>query len=122
MEYDLIIVGGGTAGMACAIEAANNGATVAVIEKDSKVGGAMYWSGGHMSAGGTNLQSRKNIDDSPEDHFKDIIDINNSTGDFELIWKAVEEAPHTLNWLDELGFPWAPECPRIIYGFFESQF
>lgn len=114
--YDIVIVGAGTAGMACAIEAASHGATVALIDKDSKIGGAMHWSGGHMSAGGTQLQARHNIIDSVDEHYNDIIRINQSTGDLALIRKAVEEAPSTLNWLDDLSFPWAPECPRIIYG------
>ena len=115
-KYDLIIIGAGTAGMACAIEAASMGANVAVIEKDSKPGGAMHWSGGHMSAGGTQLQKRNNIEDSVQAHLDDIFRINNHSGDHDLIKLAVMEAPHTLNWLDNLKFPWAPECPRIIYG------
>jgi len=116
MTYDLIIIGAGTAGMTCAIEAAERGASVVVIEKDDKIGGAMHWSGGHMSAGGTRLQKRKNIEDSIADHLEDILSINKGTGDQELISLAVHEAPVTLDWLDELNFPWAPECPRIIYG------
>lgn len=115
-KHDIVIIGAGTAGMACAIEAAQRGASVAIIEKDDKIGGAMHWSGGHMSAGGTQLQTRKGIKDSIQDHYDDIIRINHGSGDLELIRKAVEEAPHTLNWLDDLQFPWAPECPRIIYG------
>ena len=114
--YDIIIVGAGTAGMACAIEAAQKGAQVLLVEKADKVGGAMHWSGGHMSAGGTQLQIRNNIEDSVDDHYEDIIRINGGSGDLALIRKAVEEAPKTLNWLDDLKFPWAPECPRIIYG------
>lgn len=114
--YDLIIVGAGTAGMACAIEAAQRGASIAVIEKAGKIGGAMHWSGGHMSGGGTQLQIRNGIEDSIQDHYDDIIRINGGSGDLDLIRKAVEEAPNTLNWLDDHNFPWAPECPRIIYG------
>lgn len=114
--FDIIIVGAGTAGMACAIEAAQNGASVALIEKSNKIGGAMHWSGGHMSAGGTRLQQRNNIKDSIEDHYQDILRINNKSGDLDLIRRAVEEAPETLNWLDDHAFPWAEECPRIIYG------
>lgn len=114
--YDIVIVGAGTAGMACAIEAAQKGATVALIEKADKIGGAMHWSGGHMSAGGTQLQIRNDIQDSIQDHYEDIVRINGGSGDLALIKKAVDEAPNTLNWLDDLKFPWAPECPRIIYG------
>lgn len=116
MKYDLLIVGAGTAGMACAITAAERGLKVGVVEKVDYVGGALHWSGGHMSAGGTHLQKEKDIEDSPEKHLADIYRINNKSGDLDLIEKAVYQAPKTIAWLDELGMEWAPECPRIIYG------
>lgn len=114
--YDLLIVGAGTAGMACAITAAQQGTRVAVIEKADHIGGALHWSGGHMSAGGTRRQKTLGIDDSPQKHYEDIIRINEGTGDLTLTKLAVLEAPHTIDWLEDLGFEFAPECPRIIYG------
>ncbi len=116
MAYDILIIGAGTAGMSCAITAAQRGLKVGVLEKSDHAGGALHWSGGHMSAGGTRLQKEKGIDDSPEKHLADIYRINNKSGDLDLIEMAVREAPRTIEWLDELGFEWAPECPRIIYG------
>jgi len=109
-------VGAGTAGMACAITAAQNGARVGIVEKADHIGGAMHWSGGHMSAGGTKRQKALGIEDSPEKHYQDITRINKSTGDLDLIKLAVDEAPNTIDWLEDLGFEFAPECPRIIYG------
>ncbi len=114
--YDILIIGGGTAGMTCAITAAQQGARVGVVEKSDHIGGALHWSGGHMSAGGTRRQKEKGIADSVEKHYKDILNITDRTGDLDLIRMAVEEAPHTIDWLDDLGFEFAPECPRIIYG------
>ncbi len=38
-KYDIAIVGGGASGMAAAIAAAENGASVMVIEANPKVGG-----------------------------------------------------------------------------------
>lgn len=114
--YDILIVGAGTSGMVCAITAAQNGAKVGVIEKADHVGGALHWSGGHMSGGGTKRQKSKGIEDSPEEHYQDIMRITGGTGDKDLIRLAVEEAPKTIDWLDDLGFEFAPECPRIIYG------
>ncbi|MEM8524966.1 MAG: FAD-dependent oxidoreductase [Bacteroidota bacterium] len=114
--YDILIVGAGTAGMACAITATQQGAKVGVIEKVDHIGGAMHWSGGHMSAGGTRRQKAQGIEDSPEAHLADIVRINGGSGDLELTRLAVEEAPKTIDWLEDLGFEFAPECPRIIYG------
>lgn len=116
MKYDILIVGAGTAGMSCAITAAQRGLKVGVIEKSDHIGGAMHWSGGHMSAGGTKRQQDKGIEDSVEKHLADIYRINTKSGDLDLIEMAVKEAPKTIAWLDELGMEWAPECPRIIYG------
>ncbi len=116
MTYDILIVGAGTAGMSCAITAAERGLKVGVIEKSDHVGGALHWSGGHMSAGGTRLQREKGIEDSIEKHLADIYRINNKSGDLDLVEKAVKEAPKTIAWLDDLGMQWSPECPRIIYG------
>ncbi len=116
MVYDILIVGAGTSGMTCAITAAERGLKVGVLEKADYVGGAMHWSGGHMSAGGTHLQKEKGIEDSPEKHLVDIYRINDKSGDLDLIEKAVYEAPKTIQWLDDIGMEWASECPRIIYG------
>ena len=114
MTYDILIVGAGTAGMACAITAAERGLKVGVVEKVDYVGGAMHWSGGHMSAGGARIQKERGIDDSPQKHLEEIYKINGKTGNLELIEMAVEEAPKTIDWLEDLGFEFAPECPRII--------
>ncbi len=116
MIYDLILVGAGTAGMPCAIEAAKRDRTVLVIEKDSKVGGTLHLTGGHMSAGGTSQQSQKGISDTPEAHFDDVMDISSGTADPGLVRLATREAPQTMAWLDALGFAFAPESPRLVYG------
>lgn len=115
-KFDIIIVGAGTAGMMCAIFAAQRGKRVLVLEKSDHIGGSMHWSGGHMSAGGTKLQKRLGIEDSPDMHFEDIVRINNKTGDLNLIRKAVDLAPDTIDWLDDHGFEFDPICPRIVYG------
>jgi len=115
-QYDIVIVGAGTAGMMCAIFAAKRDLHVLVLEKSDHVGGSMHWSGGHMSAGGTKHQKSKGIADSPDLHYADIIRINEGTGDLDLIRKAVDLAPALIDWLDDEGFEFDPICPRIVYG------
>jgi flavocytochrome c len=115
-NYDIIIVGAGTAGMACAIIAAERGHHVLVIEKDNRIGGTLHVSAGHMSGGGTRLQKRKGIVDSPKAHFNDVMRINKNSTDEWLIRMACDEAPHTLNWLEDLGFEWADNSPSYVYG------
>lgn len=115
-NFDLIVVGAGTAGMPCAISAAEMGAKVLVIEKSNQVGGTLHLTGGHMSAGGTKHQLKHNITDSPQAHFEDVMRISKNTAPPELVRLAVEEAPHTIDWLDGLGFEFAPDSPRIVHG------
>ncbi len=114
--WDIIVIGGGTAGMACAIAATEQGAHVLVIEKSARVGGTLHVTGGHMSGGGTQRQAARGIADSPDKHFDDVIRLSHGLADESLVRLAVNEAPHTIDWLDALGMPWEEASPRIIYG------
>jgi succinate dehydrogenase/fumarate reductase flavoprotein subunit len=102
--------------MACAIEAAGRGKRVVVIEKTSRVGGTLHTTGGHMSAGGTRRQAQMGIADSPEQHFADVMRICGNTADEALVRLACDLAPATLDWLDDLGFDWEPDTPRLVFG------
>jgi flavocytochrome c len=116
-DYDIIVVGAGTAGMPCAIAAAEKGAKILVIEKAERVGGTLHYTGGHMSAGGTRHQAQHNIDgDNPNDHYEEVMRISNNTAVPYIVKLATDEAPKTIDWLDSLGFEFAPESPRIVYG------
>ena len=114
--FDLVVVGAGTAGLPCAIAAAHEGARVLLVEKAAEVGGTLHVSGGHMSAGGTRRQSERGIEDSPDLHLEDCERISGGTADPTLIDKAAKLAPGTVDWLDDHGFDFAPECPRLVYG------
>ena len=113
---DIIVVGAGTAGMPCAIEAAGRGARVTVVEKAGEPGGTLHVSGGHMSAAGSRRQRERGIQDSPDLHFDDVMRISKSKADPALVRLAVDEAARTVDWLDELGFPFDPATPALVYG------
>ena len=91
----VIVIGAGTAGMACALTAAESGAQVLVIEKSARIGGTLHVTGGHMSAGGTQRQRARGIDDAPDKHFADVMRLSHGLADESLIRLAVNEAPHT---------------------------
>lgn len=114
--WDIIIVGAGSAGMPCAIAAAEAGARALVIEKAAEIGGTLPVTGGHLSAGGTRRQRRLGIEDSPAEHFADILRISRNSVDEALTRLAVEEAPRTLDWLESLGFDFDPTTPKILFG------
>src|ERR1019366_10660916 len=64
--FDVVVIGSGAAGLSAAIEAAEAGAKVAVIEKLAMVGGSTLLSGGYVYGTGSSIQKEKGIKDSPE--------------------------------------------------------
>lgn len=114
--YDVVVVGAGTAGIPCAIHAAQGGARVLMVEKDSRLGGTLHITGGHLAAAGTKRQAERGIQDSPALHLADVRRIAGGTARDDLVEIVVEHAADTVDWLQERDFPFAPETPRIIYG------
>lgn len=111
-SYDIVIVGAGTAGIPCALAAADAGASVLLVEKDSQIGGTLHITGGHLSAAGTKRQAEKGIDDNPQQHFEDIRRLNNGTSREDIVERAVNLAPAMLDWLHDNGFDFTPESPE----------
>ncbi|MBT5566487.1 MAG: FAD-dependent oxidoreductase [Rhodospirillaceae bacterium] len=111
--WDLIIVGGGTAGLPAAIFAAQRGARVLVIEASLQLGGTLFLSTGQMSAAGTRLQKQKGISDSPQLHFDDVMRISQNTADPELVRLAVTHAADTFDWLMDNGLTPPDEHPVL---------
>lgn len=101
--WDLVVVGGGTAGLPAAIFGARAGARVLVLEKSPRLGGTLWFSGGQMSAAGTALQRSLGIDDSPEAHLADLQRLSRGTTDPGIAGLAVGEAARTVDWLLSRG-------------------
>ena len=115
-DYDFIVVGAGTAGLPCAVFGARAGARVLLLEKENEIGGTLHVSGGHMSAAGTKRQKERGIADSTESHFKDILRISNHTVREDLVRLALAHSAWLIDWLQDEGFEFAPETPRLVYG------
>lgn len=115
-RFDLIVVGGGTAGLAAAIEACDGGLRVLVVEKDSRIGGTLHTTGGHVAGAGTRRQIHRGIQDSPDVWLKDIARITRGLFREDIIAPVVEHAHEFVDWLDDNGFAFDPSTPRIIYG------
>ncbi|WP_300678143.1 FAD-dependent oxidoreductase [Nocardioides sp.] len=113
---DVVVVGAGAAGLACALQAARGGARVLVVEKDRRLGGTLHLSGGHLAAAGPRRQRAAGIEDSVEAHRADIDRISHGTARTDLRDLVTAHAAETIDWLDERGFAFAPETPRIVYG------
>jgi fumarate reductase flavoprotein subunit len=103
-RWDVIVVGGGTAGMPLAIFAAERGARVLVVDKAPVLGGTLDRSAGQIAAAGSVFQKEKGIEDSTDAHYDDIMRINGNTSDPALCRLFVDNAADTINWLAANGF------------------
>jgi succinate dehydrogenase/fumarate reductase flavoprotein subunit len=116
MRYDIVVVGAGAAGIPAALFAAREGADVLLVEVADRIGGTFHLSTGHMSAAGTRVQAVKNIHDSAELHFADVMRISRGTVKPDLARLAVDNAADTLHWLLDIGLEIEPDHPIIHYG------
>lgn len=115
---DVLVIGGGGAGLAAAIEAAGAGARVVLVEKNPALGGTTAWSIGSFSATRTPQQLAAGIDDSPDEHFADMPKFSGSLANRDnpaLRRLFVDNASDTLRWLMGMGvefFGPMPEPPH----------
>ncbi|MDO9526457.1 MAG: FAD-binding protein [Gemmobacter sp.] len=114
-DFDILIIGAGTAGMPCAIESVAAGARVLVVEQAAEPGGTLHVSLAQMSGAGTARQRSRGITDSPADHQADIERINRGTGRSDLLARATRLQAETVDWLMDNGFQMDPTCPQILY-------
>ena len=95
-ETDVLIIGGGGAGSAAAIMAHENGADVMIVTK-LRHGDANTM----MAEGG--IQAADKPNDSPAQHYLDVMGGGHFTNVPELVYKLVNDAPVCIKWLNDLG-------------------
>ena len=115
-DWDVIVVGAGTAGIPAAIFAGQRGARVLLIEADKRIGGTLHWSTGQMTAAGTKLQKKHGIEDHPDLHYDDCMRISNGDLHPTLGRLAIDNAADSFDWLMDNGFEPSPETPVAGHG------
>lgn len=115
-EWDLIIVGGGTAGMPAALFATERGARVLIVDRAPQLGGTMDRSTGQVAAAGTVWQKKLGIKDSADAHYDDVMRINRNTSDPLLTRLLVDNAADTLNWFAARGYTVGDTHPAMGGG------
>ncbi|MDP6179185.1 MAG: FAD-dependent oxidoreductase [Desulfatiglandales bacterium] len=120
IETGVLVIGGGGAGLAAAVSAAEQGAKVIVAEKCNSLGGTTALSIGSITACGTTYQARRGIIDSQEAFFEDMGKYNAELDQYdikELRWVLVREGGNTVEWLRDFGFEFlgpSPEPPHRV--------
>jgi succinate dehydrogenase/fumarate reductase flavoprotein subunit len=113
--YDVIVIGGGGAGLAAAIEARATGASVVLLEKNPQCGGSTSWSIGSITATNTPHQRRRGIVDNPHDHWEDMpgfageLDPRDNP---ELRKILCDEVPAAFQWLLDSGVRFMGPMPE----------
>lgn len=101
--YDLIILGGGLAGMCAAVEASEAGAHVLLLEKQDELGGSTVLSSGYMAFARTDMQEQAGIIDSTESLLEDMIEVGGGVNDQDLVEAYGQQQLATYTWLVEHG-------------------
>src|SRR4029077_20399584 len=100
---DVLVIGGGLAGLCAAIEAANAGAEVTLLEKLSECGGSSVLSGGLLAFSGTDLQKAAGIDDNETLLYDDLRRAGQYQNVEALVRTYVANQMAAYQWLLELG-------------------
>jgi succinate dehydrogenase/fumarate reductase flavoprotein subunit len=114
-DTDVLVVGGGGSGLATAVQAAQLGARVVLVEKNDELGGTSARAVGSVSASLTDLQRRNGIRDSLDEHFEDMgafAGENVHRDNLVLRRRYVEHTGETVHWLQSLGIAFFGPMPE----------
>lgn len=112
-DFDVIVVGSGAAGLAAALSATQEGASVLVAEAEGIVGGSSRLSGGLMMGAGTRYQRALGIEDSPEALFHDYMTLNQWKVEAGVVERLTQRAGAAVEWLGDLGVEF---YDQLVFG------
>ena len=112
LSTDIVIVGAGGAGMTAAINAAQAGKDVILLEKMPYAGGNTTKATGGMNAAETHYQAEQGIEDSVEQFVEDTMEGGHNINDRALVETMAENSAEGIDWLDSIGAP----LPKVSFS------
>ena len=100
---DIVVVGGGGAGLSAALAATEKGAKVILLEKMPMVGGNTNYATGGINAADTKIQKQLGIEDSAELYYADTMKGGKNLNNPTLLKKLTEESKNIIDWLIAKG-------------------
>lgn len=106
LEADVVVVGLGIAGACAAMQAADEGAEVLVLERAGAGGGTSANSGGLIYlGGGTPVQKACGFDDTPDEMYAFLEAISQPGADTDRLRLYCDESVEHFHWLEAKGLP-----------------
>ena len=109
IETEIVVIGGGGAGLAAAVQANQLGSKVLVLEKMGKVGGNTILAGGALNAVNDRSEQAIAYNDSVEWHYTQTLSGGDYQGDPLLVHTLVSNAWDGVQWLMDLGMEFQDE-------------
>lgn len=94
-EYDVVVIGAGGAGLSAAVQAAKNGNTCAVLEKQATTGGSSAFAEGH-AAFESDEQTKRGIHVSKKEAYDTYMEYSHWRADSNVVSRFVENAATTI--------------------------
>jgi len=113
-DADVVVIGGGLAGLCAGIEAARHGARVLVLEKAAQPGGSSVLSEGFFAFAGTPEQAAAGIRDDDERLTADLLACGGGDADPRLVAVFVARQAETYRWLRSRGIAFG--APQLSAG------
>ena len=123
---DIVVIGAGATGLPAAIVAREAGCSVILVEAEKDIGGHAIISGGNVPlGGGTSVQKKYGIEDSPDLLFRDLTDWSvvgpNGFPDYryndrEIVGAFADNSAATVEWLVDHGVVFVDKAPDALGG------